>query len=88
MLKNHIPVANFTTMLLNLRKTQKSQKFCKKIFSLFDEIQFVTKGTLFRILFVLPLCFYLRKYIFDQKSTIKGSMIMKWGQFYAILLNI
>ena len=29
-LKDHVPVLDFATMLLNLRKTQKSQKFCKK----------------------------------------------------------
>ena len=45
----------------------------------FDWIQFVTKGTLFRVLFVHPWCLYWRKYIFDLKFTIKGSIIMKWG---------
>ena len=34
-LKNHVPVSDFATMLLNLRKTQKSQKFCKKKFFFF-----------------------------------------------------
>ena len=31
-LKNHLPVSDFATMLLNLRKTQKSRNFCKTIF--------------------------------------------------------
>ena len=34
-LKNHVPVSDFATMLLNLRKTQKSQNFCKNFFFLF-----------------------------------------------------
>ena len=67
---NHITVSNFATMLLNLRKTQKSQKFCQIFFS------FVTKGKLFRVLFVHLWCFYWRKYIFDQKFTIKGGVII------------
>ena len=33
-LKNHVPVSDFATILLNLRKTQKSEKFCKKKFFL------------------------------------------------------
>ncbi len=47
LLKNHVLVSTFATMLLNLRKTQKSQKNCQKNF-------FSTKCTLFRVLFVHP----------------------------------
>ena len=61
-------------------KNSKITKFFQKKFKRdFDEIQFVTKGTLFRVLFVHPWCLYWRKYIFDLKFTIKGSIIMKWG---------
>ena len=79
-LKNHVPVSDFATMLLNLRKTQKSQNFCKKKKSFFrKKMQFDIKETLFRILFFHPWYLHSRKYIFDPKFTIKGCVIMKWG---------
>ena len=45
--------------------------FCKKM-------QFNIKETLYRMLFFHPWCLQYRKYIFDLKSTIKVSIIMKW----------
>ena len=52
-LKNHLPVSDFATMLLNLRKTQKSRNFCKTIFFL-EKMEFDIKGTIFRIPFFHP----------------------------------
>ena len=60
-------------------KLKNHKSFAQRNYHFFDEIQFVTKGTLFRVLFVHPWCLYWRKYIFDLKFTIKGSIIMKWG---------
>ena len=78
-LKNHVLVSDFATMLLDLRKTEKSQKICKQIFFFRKKMQFDIKETLFRILFFHPWYLHSRKYIFDLKFTIKGSVIMKWG---------
>ena len=42
-LKKYVPVSDFATMLLNLRKTQKSEKFCKKNFFFSKKIFFFKK---------------------------------------------
>ena len=78
-LKKHLPVSDFATMLLNLRKTQKSKEKMTKIFFFCKKMQFNNKETLFRMLFFHPWCLQYRKYIFDLKFTIKVSVIMKWG---------
>ena len=60
-------------------KHKNHKKFAKKIFFLCKKMKFDIKEILFRILFIHPWYLHSRKYIFDLKFTIKGSVIMKWG---------
>ena len=53
--KNYVPVSDFATRQLNLRKPQKSQNFCKKC-------NFISKKNFFRVLFVHPWYLFYRKY--------------------------
>ena len=78
-LKNHVPVSNFATMLLDSRKVQKSQKFCKKKIFFCKKIGIWYQRNTFQDIFFHPWYLHSRKYIFDLNLTIKGSIIMKWG---------
>ena len=66
-MKNYVPISDFATRQLNLRKSQKSQKFSKKTFFLSLKNAIVIKGGLFQCTLSASLLFGLQKIFFDPK---------------------
>ena len=61
---NFVPVSDFATSQLNLRKPQNSQKFCKKKrFLFFFKCNSKSKEHFFRVLFLHPSYLFQRKYL-------------------------
>jgi hypothetical protein len=78
-MKNYVPISDFATRQLNLRKSQKSQKFSKKTFFLSLKNAIVIKGGLLQCTFSASLLFGLQKIFFDLKWVIEMSLMTKWG---------